>query len=899
VKKNRGIIWIIFLFFIILSRYWHLVTPNKELREYILRDFIQNGQETAFLSALKRGSFLLWDITTGGGTVINNGMSVFYPLNLLYLFFVRNDFIVHHVFQYMLVLHTFLMGAFTYLLLRELQASRPASFISGLIYSFNGYTLVHSMQLGLINTMTWLPLIFFFLERSRREKRMMPALWGGVALGIGTLAGHAQIYFYMALSVSLYAIFWTITGWSKAPSWKEIVQPLAYLIVLGTVAFGVSAIQTIPAYSIGVTSEHATADEYFKLLNPLKFYQLFMLIIPWGLDAVSDWNILVSERYAYMGWVTLLFGLAVFVWRKEAKIYAYATIAAISLILAMGENSILFNFFYNYIPGYNMFRYPSRVLILFVFGMAVLTGLGLDYYLSDSESDSSKKKLPRMLKLLAIGGLAIWVVGIGSLTVTSEMAIHKPLIHLVSQFTYVLFVVWIWWVISKIRESHPVKSGLIAVIVALVLFDLWSQGSIHALGRVPSPDRLSPEEKTAVIFLNEKKKENEIFRIENHSLRESLLPRHGISAYNTWNRLMIKDYLDLMHAVNENPRIMDLLNVRYIVGSRGENQLNISTLYGDLNLIPTGPRIKVFNFKDKPLQTNRIEIISFLKFAAHIPQGEKVAEIILWDKKEKLFKLPIRAGIETAEWALDRPNLKGEHRKIEVAKSWEAPEKGYFGHHYRGLLTLYKSIELIGVELRYTRSDGQLEISQMKIDGKDINILTERFKDVAPEILLNRYALQRAFLVPEAKVITNKEELLKEIKWFDPEQVVLLSKSASSMPKQEDSKIREEKPLTKRGSAKILSYSPWKILIEVDTPITQYLVLSDTYHPWWRAKIDGKRTEVLKANLALRALIIPEGRHEVEFYLVPISFYWGAGITFTTLIGVGIMAFFTRRKQDF
>lgn len=206
---------------------------------------------------------------------------------------------------------------------------------------------------------------------------------------------------------------------------------------------------------------------------------------------------------------------------------------------------------------------------------------------------------------------------------------------------------------------------------------------------------------------------------------------------------------------------------------------------------------------------------------------------------------------------------------------------------------------MVKVELQYARTNGELEISQLLIDGKDINILSGRFEEVAPGILRNRYALPRAFFVSDAKVINNPEEMKSVIKWFDPEQVVLLSKQPKSMLKMEDSKIREEKPKEGKGSTKILSYSSWKILIEVDTPITQYLVLSDTHHPWWRAKIDGKRTEALKANLALRALIIPQGRHEVEFYLVPVSFYWGAGISFTTLLGVGIVAYFNRRKQKF
>jgi hypothetical protein len=894
-KKNQGVIWIILLFFITLWRYWHLVTPNKEVREYILRDFIQDGQMIAFLSALEKGQLLLWDVTRGGGNLINNGMGLFYPLNLLYLPFVRNDYIVHHVFQYMFVLHIFLMGAFAYLLLRELQASRPASFIAGLIYSFNGYTLVHSMHLGLITTMTWLPLIFFFLERGRRQRRLMPIVWGGLVLGIGILASHPQVYYYMALSVCFYVVFWTIAGWSKAASWKERMRPLGNLILLGVVAFGVSAIQIVPSFSLGVTSVHAAADKDFKWLNPLKFYQLAMFVIPWSLSAVRDWNILVSERYAYMGWVTLIFGLAILIWRKEAKIYAYAMIAAISLFLAMGEDSFLFKFFYDYIPGYGMFRYPSRVLVLFVFGMTVLAGFGLDYYLSESASSYIRRRLSQVLKILATGGLVVWVISIGSLTATVKTEVHELLIHFVSQLTLTLIIIWLWWGIVTIGKSRPIRSGFIVGLVAVVLFDLWSQGTVG--DRVPSPDKLKPEEESVVAFLNEKRKEGEVFRIENNLLRESLLTRNEISSYITGDRLMNRDYLDLMWAVDENPRIMDLLNVQYIVGKISKDQQPNQTLRRNLNLGPNSGG-KTLEFHNRPIRTDRIEIFSHLSFGDHIPQGEKVAEITLWDKKGQSFKFPIRAGIETAEWAIERPGLKVMHRPVEIARSWPVENEGYQGHLYRASKILSRSIEVVKVELRFARIDGALNIQNLLIGRKDIAVLEEnRFETVTPSILRNRYALPRAFLVPEARVITDPEKMREAIGWFDPEKIVLLSRQPS-LQDQSKLEVNTGKYLQGNGSIRILSYSPRRILIEADTVDTQYLVLSDTYHPWWRAKIDGKRTEVLKANLALRAVVVPQGRHEIEFYLVPVSFYWGAGITFTTIVGGCITGYLLRRRQE-
>lgn len=877
-------------------RYWNLITPNKEAREYILRDFVQNGQETAFLAGLKKGSLLLWDVSTGAGWPVNNAMSLFYPLNVLYLPFVRHEFIAHHVFQYFYVLHVSLMGVFAYLLLRELGATRLPAVVAGLIYSFNGYALVHSMQLGLINTMTWFPLVFMFMERARRLERLLPAAWGGVALGVAVLAAHAQIYYYMALAAALYAAFWAIAGWRSSAGFAARVRPLTQLVVLGSAAFGISAIQTIPAFWTGVESLHAAVGQEFKWRNPLNFYQLAMLVVPWGLEAVEDWNILVSERYAYMGWAALVFGLGALVWRREAKTYAYAAIAGIALILAMGDNSFLFKIFYDYVPGYGMFRYPSRVLVVFVFGMTVLAGLGLDRFLSDEDGREARERVPGILKVFALGGLGLWLAAVAALTATAGAAVHDRMIHFASQLGLALVVVWLWWGIAAAARNGWQTRGFGVGLVTVVLFDLWSPGSVGE--RVPSPDGLKQEEESAVAFLNARKRAGELFRIENHLLRESLLPRHGISAFNTDSRLMGGGYLELMWLAGKNPRLLDLMNVKYVVGAREEKgpkeeRSARGGLYGNLDLGPMGS--KTIRIVDTPARIDRIEIVSSIHYGGHIPQGDPVAEIEAWDKGGRSWRFPIRAGIETAEWAVDDPAGGVKHRVAQVAASWPMPgRKGIQGHAYRGLLRLPGETDLAQIELRYARMDGELRIKSLKAGGRDLADLPEdRYKEVASGILENRHVLPRAFFVPSAKVISNGEEMKRAIKWFDPERVVLLSK-----PPTGGSTIHQERAdAFEGGQAKIVHYSPRKVSIDVTTPVQQVLVLSDTYHPWWRARINGNPVEVLKANLALRAVVVPPGKHRVEFLMVPVSLYWGMAITITTILALGGAAYRSSRAN--
>ena len=54
--------------------------------------------------------------------------------------------------------------------------------------------------------------------------------------------------------------------------------------------------------------------------------------------------------------------------------------------------------------------------------------------------------------------------------------------------------------------------------------------------------------------------------------------------------------------------------------------------------------------------------------------------------------------------------------------------------------------------------------------------------------------------------------------------------------------------------------------IKTDSPEEKFLVLTDNYYSGWKAKVDGKESEILKPNSTFRAVRVESGRHDVEFY---------------------------------
>jgi hypothetical protein len=100
----------------------------------------------------------------------------------------------------------------------------------------------------------------------------------------------------------------------------------------------------------------------------------------------------------------------------------------------------------------------------------------------------------------------------------------------------------------------------------------------------------------------------------------------------------------------------------------------------------------------------------------------------------------------------------------------------------------------------------------------------------------------------------------------DPRRTVLLEK-----PPALPSRFVSGAPV---GTARIARYANTKIVVEVDSPAGGILVLNDVWHPWWRASVDDRKSEILRANVLFRAVAVPAGKHVVRFTFQPLAGAW-------------------------
>jgi len=77
---------------------------------------------------------------------------------------------------------------------------------------------------------------------------------------------------------------------------------------------------------------------------------------------------------------------------------------------------------------------------------------------------------------------------------------------------------------------------------------------------------------------------------------------------------------------------------------------------------------------------------------------------------------------------------------------------------------------------------------------------------------------------------------------------------------------------------------PERVIIRAESDRDCLLVLNERYDPGWRARVDGRRSPLVKVDLALMGTRLPKGRHEVEFLYQPRAFLIGRAISLAALI---------------
>jgi hypothetical protein len=226
----------------------------------------------------------LWNPHQYGGAPFwaDNQSGVLYPPNLL--LFLLTDAPSYAALEALVMAHVWLAGALMYACLRLIRPGQPVSpapaALGAVAWMLSDVFVTHQGNLNLIAVAAWLPLVFLGVWRSlagdsnrarkgtdaRGSRNQFKesvrirvirviraplnaggrwAVLAGVAFGVGTLAGHAQMTYFTALLIGAAGAWHFVRAAQRG--WRPAVGVIRTLIVIAVVGLGISAAAWIPA----------------------------------------------------------------------------------------------------------------------------------------------------------------------------------------------------------------------------------------------------------------------------------------------------------------------------------------------------------------------------------------------------------------------------------------------------------------------------------------------------------------------------------------------------------------------------------------------------------------------------------------------------------------------------
>ncbi len=232
------------------------------------------------------------------------------------------------------------------------------------------------------------------------------------------------------------------------------------------------------------------------------------------------------------------------------------------------------------------------------------------------------------------------------------------------------------------------------------------------------------------------------------------------------------------------------------------------------------------------------------------------------DRRDRVELIGIAYHWPNIELIHDFDHLFGHNplRLMDFERATAAPDTvaGADQRQFPPLMSSYRSVleNLFGV--RFIAIGVPIEKIDPSLKPADLDLVL-RTRDAY--VYENPRALPRVMLATEWRK-ADFDVMIRDGGWpdVDPRRTVLLENEPAGAPEAAGA-----------GTARILRYQNTDIAIEADAPGGGFVVLNDVWHPWWRATVDDKPVDILKANVLFRAVVVPPGKHVVRFTFHPFS----------------------------
>lgn len=405
------------------------------------------------IDALKSGYFPFWNpyVFSGNTHFANLQSGVFYPVNFLFFIFPFIEaWTVYIILQYVFLF----IG--TYLFLRQIKLTSPASLLGAVAFSFSGFFTVWGYYGNLGHTMWLLPFMLYFIEKifTTTERKWYFLLVFFVACSI--FAGYVQLSMYILMLSSAYTIVHFFMQNKK--EYRKYV--FIFLSLIAGVLF--SAVQLIPLYealSLSLRSNYTYSVLLTRLMPP---ESVITLLAPdfFGNPATNNYFLRGDsslERAAFIGVWPLIFAVLAILSKKtfHKRFFVWASFIIILSVISIPPVA----YFHSIGIPFLSTGIPTRALSIMCFCLAVLGSIGADKYI---KGDIKKRNVIITLGIFSLIFVCLWAL---------TYLIPDPRFH-VSRRNLILPTA-IFFVGCFLLFTHIQKKIIISMIIVLTIIELF------------------------------------------------------------------------------------------------------------------------------------------------------------------------------------------------------------------------------------------------------------------------------------------------------------------------------------------------------------------------------------------------------------------------------------------
>ncbi len=315
----------------------------------------------------------------GFPVILTQGFGFLHPFSII--FFKFFDYIL--AYNWLVVISGFLTSFFTYLLARELNLSKPASLIAGVIFLFNGLVIQWLPLLAFAYFLPIYPLVFLLILKIYRNKNKSQISYWYISLliliiTIGWVSAFTEVIFYLVLAVIAFSLFVDFKNFKKNGEAKESFPLLKkfkttkQLFVALVISSMFASIWILPVYQFSKMSPRSGGlsleEAYRGSSNWGDYFAIFNFNTSLGGSASSIFYIGVFSLFL------VIFSL--FYFRTNKFIKFFWVLFLLVFAIMMPHSPILW--FIHRIPPFSWFRGGFKYFFLGHLSLAILAGFGLD-----------------------------------------------------------------------------------------------------------------------------------------------------------------------------------------------------------------------------------------------------------------------------------------------------------------------------------------------------------------------------------------------------------------------------------------------------------------------------------------------------------------------------------------